>query len=235
MNARLVPLIGALVALIVAAAFYFLLYQPRQAEQEQLEAETAQLIAQQSQLQAQIDELTAIRDDQPRIAAALERLELLIPSTVAQAGAIRQLQGAADAAGVDLSSITFEDPVAVTPAATTAEGLQLGSLTTSAVVEGGYFQAVDFFRRLETEVDRAVLVSSVTMAEGPDGFPSLSTAWTGELFALIPAVATVDPAVPPPVAGASPSPTASPSPGAPSPGATASPGPPVTTPSPAAG
>jgi Tfp pilus assembly protein PilO len=230
MNARLVPLIGVLVALLVAAGFYFLLYQPRQEEQEQLEAETAQLIGQQSQLQAQIDELTAIRDDQPRIAAALERLELLIPSTVAQAAAIRQLQSAADAAGVDLSSITFADPVAVTPAATTADGLQLGSVTTSAVVEGGYFQAVDFFRRLETDVDRAVLVSSVTMAEGPDGFPSLSTTWTGELFALIPAVATVNPASPPPVPGATPSPTASPAAGA-----TAAPASPAPTQSPAAG
>ncbi len=222
MNPRLVPLIGALVGVLVAAAFYFLLYQPRQAEQEQLEAQTAQLIAQQSQLQAQIDQLTAIRDDQPRIAAALERLELLIPATVAQAAAIRQLQGAADAAGVDLSSLVFSDPVATTPPATTTDGLQLASLGTSAVIEGGYFQVVDFFRRLETEVDRAVLVSNVTMAEGEDGFPVLSTTWTGELFALIPLATAVDPAAPP--ATPSPGPSPSPSPGAsPAPQASATP------------
>lgn len=222
MNARLVPLIGALVALGLAAAFYFLLYQPRQEEQEALEAETAQLIAQQAQLQVQIDELTAIRDDQPRIAAALERLELLIPSSVTQAAAIRQLAGAADAAGVELASITFGVPVAVTPEAPTSDGLQLGSVDTNAVIDGGYFQAVDFFRRLETEVDRAVLVSGVTMAEGADGFPVLTTTWTGELFALIPVAATVGSAAP----SAAPSPSPSPSPSAspvPAPAPTVSP------------
>jgi hypothetical protein len=53
-------------------------------------------------------------------------------------------------------------------------------------VEGGYFQVVDFFRRIEVDVPRAVLMSALGISEAQDEFPLLSTNWNGQLFTVIP-------------------------------------------------
>jgi hypothetical protein len=70
----------------------------------------------------------------------------------------------------------------------------LASINTTMVVEGGYFQAVDFFRRVEVDVPRAVLMQNLSMGEA-EAFPVLSTNWTGQLFTVIP-----DPSPAPPPA-----------------------------------
>jgi len=212
MSSRLAPVLALAVFLLLTLAYVFLLYGPRVEEQRMLEEEAQQLISQQQTLRGQIAELERIRDNQPEITAALERHEALIPSRVALASAIRQIQVAADAAGVTLQSVTFADPVAIAGSEPLPDGTVLGSISTTVTMSGGYFQAVDFFRRLEVDAPRAVLFSDVSMAEASEEFPVVATTWTGDLFALIPGDAVVDPAAPAP--GPSPSP---------SPGATATP------------
>jgi hypothetical protein len=67
------------------------------------------------------------------------------------------------------------------------------------VVDGGYFETVDFFRRLELDVARAAHVDTVAIAESEHHYPLLATTWTGKLFGILPVTApssTPSPAAP---------------------------------------
>lgn len=217
------PVLGVIAAVVIAVAFYFLLYKPAAEEQAAIEAETLNLEAQQAQLEQQIAQLRDIEARQVEINAARARLEEYIPNGPAQPSAIRHFQRTADAAGADISSVTFGNPTVpdaaegAVPADTGTPGTILANIPITMVLEGGYFQAVDFFRRLEVDVPRAVLVQTVEMIEDEDaGYPTLSTTWTGQMFAVIESSDLVDTAggtgQTPPPAGAAPSPSPSPTP-----------------------
>ncbi|MEX2618631.1 MAG: hypothetical protein WD250_00270 [Egibacteraceae bacterium] len=196
------PLIGALVAVVLVAGFWFLLYKPAMEEQAAFESATAELESQQGQLAAEIAQLEAIREDADHYRAVVALQEEFLPTGVAQPDVIRQFQRTADAAGVDITAVSFEQPVIVEGAPDTGDPTTtLASIAVNMVTEGGYFPTVDFFRRLEQDVPRAVLTQSVNLAEGAEGFPSLATTWAGQLFAVLPVAATVAPDAP----GATPS------------------------------
>jgi Tfp pilus assembly protein PilO len=181
-----VPLVGLLIAVLLSVAFFFLLYQPRSEEQAALQAETAQLESQQASVRAEIAELERIRSDEPRIRSILARLDQLIPAEVAQPQVLDQFQALSDSAGTNLTSVTFADPVPAVPPAAASDGSQLAVITTSVVLEGGFYEAVDFLRRVEQDGSRAMVVDSVSAAEGEDGFPALTTTVSARLFALLP-------------------------------------------------
>lgn len=188
------PLIGVLVALVLVAGYWFGLYKPALEEQAAFEEETAELEGLQSQLRAEIVQLEAIRDDEEHIRAVVARQEEFLPTGVAQPAVVRQLQQAADASEVEITSVTFGEPTVVVGAPDTGDpATTLSSIAISMVTQGRYFPTVDFFRRVEQEVPRAVLTQSVNLNEGDDGYPSLATTWSGQLFAVVPVAATVDP------------------------------------------
>ena len=207
--------IGVLVALVLAVAFYFLLYKPADERQVALEAETVTLEEQQARLRSEIATLRAIEREQVAINAARARLLEYIPEGSSLPSAIRQFQRAADDSGVDIFSVTFGDPsvpdpaTGAVPADTGDPATTLTNLPVTMVVNGGYFRTVDFFRRVEVEVPRAVLVQTVEIIEEPTArFPTLQTTWTGQMFAVlanedIPAAGT---------GGTAPAPAATPTP-----------------------
>lgn len=210
------PIIGLIVALVLAVAFYFLLYKPAADDQAAVEAETATLEQQQATLRNEIAALQAIEQDQVEINAARARLLEYIPNGPSQPSAIRQFQRAADEAGVDIASVTFGEPAVpdattgVSPADTGDPETTLTNIPITMVLNGGYFRTVDFFRRVEVEVPRAVLVQSVSIAEEDTAkFPTLQVTWTGHMFAVIPSedVGSTGTA---PVPGATPTPTPTP-------------------------
>ena len=213
------PLVAGLVALVLTVAFWFLLYKPARDQQAAVEAEIVTLEQQQSQLRTQIASLRDIESRQVEIRAALARLEEFIPSGPAQPTAIRQFQRAADAAGTEITSITFEEPqvpdaaAGAAPADTGEPGTTLANLPVTMTLEGGYFQIVDFFRRVEVDVPRATLVETLDVVEADETFPSLEATWTGQLFAIVPARDLVDVQAGVPAPGATPAPTASPAAG----------------------
>jgi len=215
-------LIGIAVALVLLVAFYFLAYKPRSDEQAAIEAETALLIEQEQQLQQQIAQLQEIKSREVEINAAMARLVDYIPNGPAQPSVIRQFQRTADAAGASIESVTFGDPTIPTaasgaaPTGTGRPGTTLANIEVSMDIQGGYFQIVDFFRRLEVDVPRAVLVQTIGVAESDEaGFPTLSATWTGQIFAVMPAADLADTAGgtgTTPAPGATPTPTPTPSP-----------------------
>ena len=212
-------LIGVLVALVLALAFYFFLYKPASEEQARVEAETLTLQDQQLTLEAQIKDLRAIERNQVEINASKARLEEFIPNGPAQPSAIRQFQAAADAAGTDIASVTFGDPTVpdpatgATPADTGDPNTTLVNIPVTMAVDGGYFQIVDFLRRLEVDVPRAVLLETVSIVEEDRAkFPTLTATWTGQMFAVLPVGDLVDTGATGGVPGQAPAPAASPQP-----------------------
>lgn len=191
------PLIGVLVAVVLAAGYWFLLYKPALADQADFEAQTAELEQRQSELRNEIARLEEIRDDEEAFRVALERAEEFLPTGVSQPVVVRQFQRAADAAGVEITSVSFEEPTVVDGAPETGDAdTVLASIAVNMVVEGRYFSVVDFFRRVEDDVPRAVLTTSVNLTEGEKAFPSLATTWGGNLFAVVPAASAVAPDAP---------------------------------------
>ena len=222
------PLIGLLVAVVLAVAFYFFLYKPASEEQAAFEAETTTLRDQQANLEAEIQRLRLVERNQVEINAMKARLEEFIPNGPAQPSAIRQLQAAADSAGVDLALLTFGDPAVpdpatgAVPANTGDPNTTLANIPVTMAVDGGYFQIVDFLRRVEVDVPRAALIQTMRIREKERaGFPTLTATTTGQMFAVVPVGDIVDagagpatPGAPAPGAGTAPAPTASPTPAA---------------------
>jgi Tfp pilus assembly protein PilO len=181
------PVVGVLVALLLGVAFYFALYQPRNDDLDEVREETAQLESQRSSLQNELRRLEDIAAREMEFRASLARLEEYIPSGIAQSSLIRQLQLAADQSGVVITLVSFAEPQAVPESSPTGvPQTVLGSIAASVTVDGGYFQIVDFMRRIEVDVNRAILVEQVSVVEGQLGFPQLSTTWNGQLFAVVP-------------------------------------------------
>lgn len=189
------PLFALLGSLLVGVGWWFLLYEPKLEEQDEIEAETVQLEAEESQLRSRIAELERIRDDEMAIRAELALMEEYIPDGVTQPTALRELQDAADSAGVEIETIAFGDPVAMEEAPETGEpGTTLAQVGVSMSAEGGYFQVVDLLRRFEVDVPRGLVIDSVAIGEGgDDGFPVLTSSWDGRMFTVVDVASTVAP------------------------------------------
>lgn len=192
-----VPLVGLLVAAVLAlGVLFFGLYRPWAVEAAQLRTENQQLATRQEQLRHEVEALLDSEARQVELRAQLVRLEEAIPSGLSQPAVIREFQARADAAGVEITSVAFGQPVLVEPARPTGDpGTALAEVPVTMVLSGGYFQAVDFLRRLDSDMTRAVLVETVNIVEHPDGFPTLAVTWNGQLFAIV-SVAEAMPAPP---------------------------------------
>jgi len=189
---RNVALIAVLVAVVITLAFWFLLYQPQNERQAEIEAEIVGLRSEEAALETQVATLRGIQQNEVQIRAALARLDEYIPPNVAQPSALRQLQRTADAAGATLQVLTFGDParpeaIGGTTALDTGDPTKaLAAIPVSIAVDGGYFQIVDFLRRVEVDVPRAVLIQDVSLEKSPDGdFPLLRATFATQLFAIV--------------------------------------------------
>jgi len=183
---RRIPVIVVAVALLLTVAFWFLLYKPRDDEQARYVDEAAQLRSQATQLQAQITSLLEVRDNAEDHRSRLVRLAEYIPEGPAQPEALRELQRIADQSGVEIIEMTYADPELVPEAPETGDpGTTLAAIPTQMVVEGGYFQVVDLLRRIEVDMNRAVKIDTVNMAEAEEEFPQITVTWTGHIFALL--------------------------------------------------
>jgi Tfp pilus assembly protein PilO len=191
---RHAPLIAVAVAVLLTAAFWYVLYQPRRVEHQGYLDQTAQLENEQQEVQGRIATLREIQDNEVRYQSELERLREYIPDEPAQPETLRALQQAADSAGVEITQMTFGEPELVEGAPeTNQEKTALGQIPTQMTVSGGYFQVVDLVRRIEVDMTRAVKVDTVTMTEHTEEhFPTLSVTWTGSIFAVLPVAETTD-------------------------------------------
>ncbi|HEX9766992.1 MAG TPA: type 4a pilus biogenesis protein PilO [Nitriliruptorales bacterium] len=179
---RTVALLTGLVVVALLLAWWFLLYSPKGEEIAEVEQQIEDVQIQQVQAQNRINELEDVRQRAPEIEAQINAADAIIPSDPALPAALRQLQMAADAAGVDLPTIAIARP---------GEGEGANAMSVSLSISGGYFQIIDFLRRIEdpTITPRGILWTTVSV--GASEYPTLTAALSGTMFARN---------VPPPVA-----------------------------------
>ncbi len=232
-------------ALVLTTATWLLLIGPERADalalREQaadaeavnvgLQARTEQLRAQLADLPAKRAELTAVREAMPQDAELPELLRTL--DRYADDSAVT-LMGVSP--GAPVVATTATEPVATTPPVATGAVGEAAPVVDPSVpvtvevplsmtVIGGFFAVESFLERVQSDMDRALLVTGVSMtAEAPGeatgGRPAtvsgdVTLTITGKVFVLrdaaTPPVTAVPPSpldVPPPVAPAVTSPSA---------------------------
>lgn len=176
-------LLAGLGVVLLGVLYGFLLFEPARDEVAALEQETATLQQQQTQLQAQLARLVDTRWSAPELEAELIAARVVIPEDAGVASVVRQLQSAANDAGVELTSLSPSRPQPTTP-----EGgsRSLARIPLALDVEGSYFQVVDFLRRLENPniSPRGFVFNSMSLVVG-DEWPQLHVTFQGEAFALL--------------------------------------------------
>lgn len=193
MKRPLLILIPLVAVVLIVVSFMFLI-RPQMDQAAELREEAENLRVQQQQVRGQITALARVRETSPTIEAELAAISAIIPQDPALPSALRQFQMAAQDSGVTINSMS--------PSAPTSAGINeapnLASISWSLSIEGGYFQVVDFLRRLEDPVvtPRGVLVRSVTASPGE--LPTLSVSITAVMFADLQQVPTDAPPDEPP-------------------------------------
>lgn len=194
---RTAALLSALGAVVLLALFWFLLYSPQRADIAALDVQADGLRSQQQTTLAEIARLEIVRTQIPQIEANIAAAESVVPRSAALPSTLRQLVLAADSSGVVIESITPTRPIRST---SVDEAVvlppDLASIQLSLSVTGGYFQVVDFLRRIEdpTQIARGIVWEALDIA--PDEYPALTVLISGQMYAILPDVdvapATVD-------------------------------------------
>ncbi|HVA61958.1 MAG TPA: type 4a pilus biogenesis protein PilO [Mycobacteriales bacterium] len=194
-------LLTGLGCLALLAAGWFLLVSPQRAQVSSLRAETATQQSANAQVANQIQMRRAQEPGLPAQQAKLAALAQQIPFTPALPALIRSLSSAADAAGVNLLSLSPSTPVAVAPVAsaarTTSTGTapvtraaapSLAAINVTLQVSGTYFNVEQFFSNLES-MTRVMRVTQLTLgnntAASKSSFgssPVLNASITGQVF-----------------------------------------------------
>lgn len=180
MNRSILALLGLVAVAIIALSFMFLI-KPKMDEAAELRAEAEDIRTQQSQVRSQIAALEEVRSTSPNLEAELAAVSAIVPEDPALPAALRQLQVAADDSGVTLLSVAPGEP-----ASAGVEGLpELSSISVNLQLNGGYFQVVDFLRRIEDPVitARGILVQDVSVT--PEEYPTLSVTVSGTMFSML--------------------------------------------------
>jgi Tfp pilus assembly protein PilO len=174
-------MLAAVGSVLVLALFWMFLLSPKREELAQAQEAILTSQAEQRSLTNQINTLREVRATAPQVEARLAATEALIPSGPALPSTLRQLQLAADEAGMVLSAVSPGQPGEVV-----IEGLPPGasSMSLSVTLSGSYFQIVDFLRRVEDPMitPRAIIWSSMSIS--PEDYPTLGLTLSGMMFVL---------------------------------------------------
>ena len=184
---RQATFLAILAGLLIAVAFWFLLFQPGQEELAAVEEEVDQVLAQQDITRLRIQELQQVRAEATQIQADITRAAAIVPGDPAVPATLRQIQAAADDSGLFIETFAPGAPIDVAEVE-----FDLAALNLTMAVEGSYFQIVDFLRRLENPdiVARGVLIDTISLA--PADYPALTGSITARLFTTVPAPPEVE-------------------------------------------
>jgi Tfp pilus assembly protein PilO len=182
---RIQIVLAALAAVLTVVLFWLLVWSPRADEIVELRAETEDIEMQQQQTAGRIAALEAVRAEAPQQEALLAASQALLPRDAALPAFLRQLQVAADEAGLALKGVS---PARPAPEELETAPADLHRINVAMEVEGGYFQIVDFLRRIEDPeiTPRAMVWNALAVAGDPEDHPVLQASLQGDLYALLP-------------------------------------------------
>jgi Tfp pilus assembly protein PilO len=179
-------LLSALGALLILVLAWLFLISPQLQERTELQEAAENARVQQQTLRTQISRLQQVRAESPELEALLVAADTIIPrNDAALPAALRQLQMAANEAGAQLISVSMSRPTTPQSATDTPFPTGIAQIGITVTVEGGYFQLVDFLRRVEDPVlsPRAILWNSATVSETE--YPTLSVNLAGAMYAYL--------------------------------------------------
>jgi Tfp pilus assembly protein PilO len=196
MSRRLVVL-GGLGAVLLVVLFWLLLWNPKQEQLAELDTQIADAQSLQVQLQAQIAGLRDVREQAPEVQALLAASETIVPHDPAMPSALRQLQQAATEAELTLRSVSPGRPEVVIAEGLAMEpGTQLVSYPVGVLLEGGYFQVVDFLRRVEDPAISPRGFAWASLNASVLEYPTLTVDLSGAVYAVVPAGWVPEPTAP---------------------------------------
>jgi Tfp pilus assembly protein PilO len=190
-------ILTAVGTLAIIAAGWFLVASPQHKHAKDLRAQATNMDASNAQLQSQVQ---VRRNEQSGVAVEQRKLDKIaqqIPDNPALPTLIRQLSAAAQAAGVDLVSLSPSAPAAATggaaaaPTSATASAGTLLQIPVSLQVTGSYFNVEAFFNAVE-KMTRVMKVPSWTMApfSGPAGTDASTSGSSGASTQSLPGSVT---------------------------------------------
>jgi hypothetical protein len=144
LRGRELYIIAGVVAAVICAGWYFLLFSPLQQKDADLSAQVADKETELQQAQADVVRLEGMKKSAPQARADLVRLRKLVPAELAEPGFIVELNQTAKASGLKWSGVTTATPALGTPFS--VEPFNLTFM-------GKYFDLEDFLWRLEDYVD----------------------------------------------------------------------------------
>jgi len=176
-------LLSALGAVAVIALFFVLVFQPARAELAEVEDQIALEQAEQTRLEGEIERLRLVREGAPGVEADLAAADSIVPRDPALPALVRQLQSAADESGITLTSVAAGRPSALPESS--VEGLSV--INVNAQIEGGYFQIVDFLRRIEQPsiTPRGLAWVNASVTRDDANYPDLGVTLAGQAYAVV--------------------------------------------------
>jgi Tfp pilus assembly protein PilO len=171
-------IVGVVMAVLLAAAWWFLFISPRNARIAAARTDLVEAQNEESALRAQIAQLHEYQDAEVEYLAALGRLEGLIPTEPLLDTFIDDLYALSESTGVELLNLAPAMPVA-------AVGSELREITVSATIDGEFFEVLGFLFGV-MDMDRLVRVDAIAVSSGQDqaGTTILSVSLSLRLFTL---------------------------------------------------
>jgi hypothetical protein len=176
LHGREVYVITAVIVVVVALAWFFLLFKPLTNKLTAASAHLTQITeAYNNAKSVELPKLQSYQKTAPQTQADLLRLNKMMPGESGIPSVIVEVTQTAEQSGLDFVSI---QPSAVVP------GSSFGVETINLSFTGRYYDLEDFLFRLESYVEyrnnaflvtgRLLQVSSVQLGAGPDALPNLT-------------------------------------------------------------
>lgn len=180
--------IGILAGLLVVVLWWFFVYSGLNSKASDVGDDIATAETEQATLTSDLRQLEALEARGPELAAQLAQLQQKLPATPDLSPFLDIATEIERASAVSFVSIAPGDPT------------QVGSVATvplTIVVEGGYFEVLDYLRRIE-ELPRLVVVDGISLTadaapaagEAVGGPPTIQVTLTARMFSLSPAITT---------------------------------------------
>src|SRR3954452_14578662 len=175
-------MLTAAAVVVVFVAGWFLAVSPQRHHAADLRAKTATQESANASIRSQVAQLELQKKGLPAQQRLLAKFATQIPDNPELPTLIRQLSAAADAAGIDLVSMSPSTPSATAPAGTTATAASSAALSQISVqlnVKGSYFNLESWFAAIE-KLPRAMKVTQWSLTPnvgaGQGGSSGSSTA-----------------------------------------------------------
>lgn len=169
-SSRIWVLLGSVIIVAVLAGGFFLGVQPELAAASRSAGDRVLVESQNAELEMSLKELERQAAQAPAIRSEIGALRESIPASPAHAELLRQLDAFASAAGVRVTSVSPQDPVAflvapqyasLVPASVTGDTFAVLPMTLSA--SGSFEQVTQFVAALQT-AERLLFVSDVVLS-----------------------------------------------------------------------